>query len=56
LAASLQEKGFDVYYFLHDSNLYKIRFGSYTSLDAVRNIAEGLRSSGIITEYFIVKY
>ena len=54
LTASLQEKGFDAYYFLHESNLYKVRFGNYSNRENARAIAEDLRSRGIITEYMII--
>jgi len=55
LTSNLQEKGFDAYYFFHESNLYKVRFGNYSSLETARNIAEDLRSRGTITEYLIIK-
>lgn len=55
LTSYLQEKGFDAYYFFHESNLYKVRFGNYSSSETARNIAEGLRSKGILTEYIIIK-
>lgn len=55
LTSYLQEKGFDAYYFFHESNLYKVRFGNYSSQETARNIAEGLRSRGIITEYMVIK-
>lgn len=55
LTSYLQEKGFDAYYFFHESNLYKVRFGNYSSLKTARNIAEGLCSDGTITEYMIIR-
>jgi len=55
LTSYLQEKGFDAYYFFNESNLYKVRFGNYSSQETARNTAEGLRSSGIIAEYVIIK-
>jgi hypothetical protein len=55
LTRALQDKGFDAYYFLHESNLYKVRFGNYKSLATAGDIAEDLRLNGIITEYMIIK-
>jgi cell wall-associated NlpC family hydrolase len=55
LALSLREKGFDAYYFLHDSGLYKVRFGNYVSFDMALNAAKELQKSRTITEYLIIK-
>ncbi|MBN1627025.1 MAG: C40 family peptidase [Deltaproteobacteria bacterium] len=55
LTSYLQEKGFDAYYFLHESNLYKVRFGNYSSQEIASDIAEDLRSKDIITEYLIIR-
>jgi hypothetical protein len=54
LTKSLQEYGFDAYYFFQDSKLFKVRFGNYLSIDAAQKVAEGLRSKGVITEYLII--
>ncbi len=54
LTSYLQAKGFDAYYFFHESNLYKVRFGNYSSLESARNAAEEIRAKGIITEYLII--
>ena len=55
LSLYLQEKGFDAYYFFHESNLYKVRFGNYSSMETARTAAEELRSNGIIKEYMIIR-
>jgi hypothetical protein len=55
LTNQLQEKGLDAYYFIHDSGLFKVRFGNYPSSWAASEAAEQLRSSGIIEEYYIVR-
>ena len=54
LTSYLQEKGFDAYYFLHESGLYKVRFGNYSYLESAVNAAEQIRIKGIITEYLII--
>lgn len=50
----LQRKGLDAYHFRHDSGLYKVRFGNYSSKDFARKKAERLKTSGTIEEYYIV--
>jgi hypothetical protein len=55
LTSYLQEKGFDAYYFLHESGLYKVRFGNYSTLESARNAAEEIRINGIIAEYMIIR-
>ena len=55
LAMTLQGKGLEAYYFLHDSGLFKVRSGNYVSLEAAQWAAERLRRDGIIEEYYIVR-
>ena len=55
LTKQLQEKGLEAYYFIHDSGLFKVRFGNYPSFRAANEVAEQLRSSGTIEEYYIVR-
>jgi len=50
----LDGKGIDAYYFRHESGLYKVRFGNHESYRLARAEAEGLRSEGVIGDYFIV--
>lgn len=50
----LQAKGLNAYHFRHDSGLYKVRFGNYSSKDFARQKAEKLKSRGMIEEYYIV--
>jgi hypothetical protein len=54
LTAKLQEQGLNAYHFLHDSGLYKVRFGNYPSKDAAQKRAEYLAAAGIIDVYYIV--
>jgi len=54
LEQTLEARGIDAYYFLHDSGLYKVRFGNHTSYAAARGEAERLRQQGLIGNFFIV--
>jgi hypothetical protein len=50
----LQAKGLGAYHFRHDSGLYKVRFGNYSSKNFARKKAENLKARGMIEEYYIV--
>ena len=50
----LQRKGLKAYHFRHDSGLYRVRFGNYSSKNFARKKAERLKTSGTIEEYYIV--
>ena len=53
LTAKLQAQGLNAYHFLHESGLYKVRFGNYpTKNDAIAR-AEYLKAAGLIEEYYI---
>ena len=54
LEERLERKGLDAYYFLHESGLYKVRFGNYRNYGAARSSAMELRGRGLIDEFFIV--
>lgn len=54
LTEILQNQGLDAYHFLHESGLYKVRFGNFSSKDAARRRAEELKSAGIIEVFYIV--
>lgn len=54
LTEELQERGLDSYYFLHESGLYKVRFGNFNSDYLARTDAEDLRTKGLIEEFYIV--
>jgi hypothetical protein len=54
LNKSLLGKGYDAYYFFDSAKLYKVRFGNFASLEIAGNIAEELKSKGVITEYIII--
>jgi hypothetical protein len=54
LEERLENKGLDAYYFLHESGLYKVRFGNYRSYTEARSDAAEFRRRGLIGEFFIV--
>lgn len=54
LAEKLQASGINAYHFQHDSGLYKVRFGNFSSREAARDMAEHLKTTGLIEEYFLV--
>ena len=54
LTAKLQAQGLNAYHFLHDSGLYKVRFGNYPTKIAALKRAEDLAADGIIDVYYIV--
>jgi len=55
LSQILSHKGLNVFYFRHESGLYKVRFGDFPSRDAALQKAERLLSEAVIEEYFIVR-
>ncbi len=54
LEKELTARGIDAYYFLHDSGLYKVRFGNYPDYQPARLEAERLQQAGLIGTFFIV--
>jgi len=53
LTAKLQAQGLNAYHFLHESGLFKVRFGNYPTKNNAINRAEYLKASGLIDEYYI---
>jgi hypothetical protein len=54
LVEELEGKGLNAFYFVHESRLYKVRFGNFPSRHSAQQRAEGLRAAGTIDEYYIV--
>ncbi|MBN2244232.1 MAG: C40 family peptidase [Candidatus Aminicenantes bacterium] len=54
LTMSLIENDLFAFYFQHESGLYKVRFGDFSSKDQAFTLAEEFRSQGLIQEFFIV--
>ncbi len=50
----LEERGIDAYYFLHESGLYKVRFGNHVQYADARSEAVRLQQQGLIGNFFIV--
>lgn len=55
LAALLESRGIDAYSFLHESGLYKVRFGDHRTYAEARKEAENLKRQKMIDEFFIVR-
>jgi len=54
-AALLESRGIDAYSFLHESGLYKVRFGDHDTYAAARAEAESLQKQKMIDEFFVVR-
>ncbi|MDX9710539.1 MAG: NlpC/P60 family protein [Trichloromonas sp.] len=54
-AALLESRGIDAYSFLHESGLYKVRFGDHETYAAARGEAESLQQQKLIDEFFVVR-
>jgi len=50
----LDRHGLNAYYFVHESGLYKVRFGDFPSKKSARAKAEAVRAARIIDVYYIV--
>ncbi|MBN2645476.1 MAG: C40 family peptidase [Desulfuromonadaceae bacterium] len=50
----LQARGVDAYHFLHESGLYKVRFGNHPDYHQARDEAQDLQRQGMIGNFFIV--
>lgn len=53
LAARLQEKGLESYYFRKEDGVYAVRFGDFRSREEARLTAARLHKENILTSYFI---
>lgn len=54
LEERLRLQGLDAYHFRHESGLYKVRFGNYSTHSKAGEDATKLRETGQIGEFFIV--
>ncbi|MCF6266537.1 MAG: NlpC/P60 family protein [Desulfuromusa sp.] len=50
----LNRQGIEAYHFLHESGLYKVRFGNHADYSAARSEAEQLQAQKVIGRFFIV--
>lgn len=55
LTRSLRQYDLNAYYFRHESGLYKVRFGDFSSKERARNEAEKIRAAGTIEDFYIVR-
>ncbi len=53
LAARLQEKGIEAFYFRKENGVYAVRFGDFSSRESARQTAAKLQREKILTSYFI---
>ncbi len=54
LTQALIDQNLDAFYFKHESGLYKVRFGDFSTREKALEKADILKTSGIIEEFFIV--
>jgi len=54
LAQGLRAQGLNATYYASDQNLYRVRFGNYSTKEQARKRAMELQQSGIIEEFYIV--
>lgn len=54
LTHSLNEHDLNAYYFVHESGLYKVRFGDFLTKESARRKGESLIAAGVIEEFYIV--
>jgi hypothetical protein len=54
LSEALERQGLKAYYFVHETGLYKVRFGDFPTKVAARRRAEAVLAAGIIDAYYIV--
>jgi hypothetical protein len=54
LSKALKRRGLDAYYFVHETGLYKVRFGDFPTKKAALKKAEAVRAAGIIDAYYLV--
>jgi hypothetical protein len=54
LTEVLQNRGLDATYFMASDKLFKVRFGNFTTKEAARQRAVGLKEAGVIEEFYIV--
>ena len=54
LMETLKKEGVDAYYFVHETGLYKVRFGDYSLKESAVKFAKNLLARGIIDVYYIV--
>lgn len=53
LAARLQEKGIEAFYFRKEDGVYAVRFGDFSSRESARQTAAKLQKEKLLTTYFI---
>lgn len=54
MTAALNKQGFDAFYFVHESGLFKVRMGNFSTREKADQRAQKLLKNNVISEYFIV--
>jgi len=54
LARTLTREGWEAFYFRHESGLYKVRCGDFSSREKAQAEADRLVKSGIVSDYYLV--
>jgi hypothetical protein len=54
LTQSLNKHDLNAYYFVHESGLYKVRFGDFSTREDAQSKAQSLIAAGVIEEFYIV--
>ena len=55
LTRALKNRGVSAFYFVHASGFYKVWIGRYSSREEAERAARGLRTDGVLREYFVVE-
>jgi Flp pilus assembly protein TadD len=56
LTGLLRERGLEAIYYVDPAGRYRVHFGNFSSKMIARNKSEGLKSSGVINEYYIENF
>ncbi len=54
MTAELNKQGYDAFYFVHESGLFKVRLGNFSSRKKADAKAKNLLDKNVINDYFIV--
>jgi cell wall-associated NlpC family hydrolase len=55
LTQALLDKGYDAYAFVHESGLYKVRLGNFSTIKKAEKEAKTLLSQKLIQDFFIIR-
>lgn len=55
MTAALNKQGFDAFYFVHESGLFKVRMGNFSTREKADQRAQKLLNKNVISDYYIVQ-